>query len=39
MEDGLYYANLSDLVTINPVTVTTRATTTVDFDITYQTTF
>jgi hypothetical protein len=39
MEDGLYYANLSDLVTINPVTVTTRATTTVDFDITYQATF
>jgi len=39
MEDGLYYANQSDLVTINPVTVTTRATTTVDFDITYRATF
>ena len=39
MEDGLYYANRFESDTINPVTVTSKATTTVEFDITYQTTF
>ena len=39
MEDGLYYANRFESDTINPVTVTTKATTTFEFDITYRATF